>query len=115
VNRCGSCGIENETVQTHSNHFECRGCWNHRKLDSPAAQHWAQAAKDFLLKVDAYDIMTYFPRALEDVKNGKGEPVDVTWGQMLNAVQAVMLHSERVLKDGPYHVWDKTETPSTSD
>jgi hypothetical protein len=41
--------------------------------------------------------------------DGNGEPLNLTWGQLLRGVQAVMLHSERVLKDGPYHLWEEEE------
>lgn len=105
MRKCQRCGIESDTVATHSGVEECQGCWNHRKLNAPAAQHWAEVARTFLSNVDTYDMMTYLPKALEGAVNGRGEPVTVTWDQLLVGVQAVMLHSERVLKDGPYHLW----------
>lgn len=103
--KCSRCGHYDETTTTHSSVEECSGCWHHRKLDAPAARHWAKVAQEFLSNVDAYDMLTYLPKALEDVVDGNGEPLNLTWGQLLRGAQAIMLHSERVLKDGPYHLW----------
>jgi hypothetical protein len=107
--RCQRCGQTDVSVATHSGVEECSGCWHHRKLDAPAASHWAKVSKEFLSNVDMHDMMTYLPRALEDAVDGNGEPLNLTWGQLLRGVQAVMLHSERVLKDGPYHLWEEEE------
>jgi len=106
MKKCQRCGVEDETVATHSGVEECNGCWTHRKLDAPAASHWAKVAKEFLSNVDMYDMETYLSKALAD-----GHRV-TDWGTMLRSVQAVMVHSERVLKDGPYHLW-KDEVKTT--
>jgi hypothetical protein len=103
--KCAYCGAENDTVATHSNVEECSLCWNYRKLDRPAAAHWAKVAREFLSNVDAHDMMTFLPAALKDAKNGKGEPVDVSWSDLLNSAQQVALYSDRLLKDGPPHTW----------
>jgi hypothetical protein len=113
--KCAYCGTENDTVATHSNVEECSLCWNYRKLDRPAALHWAQVAREFLSNVDTHDMMTYLPASLKDAKNGKGEPVNVTWDQLLCGAQAVMLHSDRLLIEGPPHMWAKDEEKHWSD
>jgi hypothetical protein len=111
---CAYCGAQNDTVATHSNVLECHLCWTYRKLDQPAAAHWAKVAKEFLSNVDVHDMTTFLPAALKDAKNGKGEPVDVSWSDLLNGAQAVMLHSERLLTDGPPHTWPKADIGTKS-
>ena len=108
--RCSYCGHVDDgrnTVSTHSGREECHGCWNHRKLDRPAAAHWAKVAREFLSNVDAYDVLTYLPKALEG-----GDRV-TDYAAMLRSVQAVAEHSERVLRDGPYHQWTDAEAPTS--
>lgn len=105
--RCAHCGACDATVATHSNVDECSRCWTYRKLDRPAAAHWAAVARTFLSNVDTYDVLTYLPAALADARNGKGEPVTVTWDQVLLGAQTVMLRSERLLRDGPPHTWSE--------
>jgi hypothetical protein len=98
--KCQRCGSA-DNVSTHSGVDECSGCWNYRKLDLPAAQHWHKVAGEFLSNVDMYDMMTYLPEALSG-----DDKVDITYAQMLRAVQAVMVHSKRVCENGPYHTWE---------
>lgn len=40
---------------------ECWPCWNRRKLDLPAARHWAEVGEAFLSNVDFYDLTKYLP------------------------------------------------------
>lgn len=65
--RCAYCGIEEGSdgaiVEMHSGTYECTKCWYWRKLDGPAARHWAQVAVDFLANVDLYDVTKFFPAA----------------------------------------------------
>jgi len=99
--KCQRCGIENETVATHSGIEECSGCWNYRKLDLPAAQHWHKVAGQYLSNVDLHDMMNYLPAALQS-----DDKVDIDYTQMLRAVQAVMVYSKRLIDDGPPHKWE---------
>lgn len=96
--KCQRCGIENDTVATHSGVFECSGCWNYRKLDLPAAQHWHKVASAMLSNIDMHDMMTYLPTALQGT--------DVEYAPMLRGVQAVMQYSKRLIDDGPQHTWE---------
>ena len=99
--KCQRCGVSGDTVATHSGVEECSGCWGYRKLDLPAAGFWYKAAGDFLGNLDMHDMQTYLPKALES-----DDKVDITYAQMLRAVQAVMVHSKRIIDNGPYHVWE---------
>lgn len=99
--KCQRCGIESDTVSTHSGVDECSACWNYRKLDFPAAQHWHKVAAEFLSNVDLYDMQTYLPTSLAG-----DDRVDIDYGQLLRGVQAVMVHSKRLIDDGPQHTWE---------
>jgi recombinational DNA repair protein (RecF pathway) len=97
--RCQRCGITDQSVTTHSNVDECSRCWNYRKLDLPAAEHWAKVAREFLSNVDVYDIMTFLPTALVGAERVADH------GGMLRAARRIMEYSERLIKEGPPHVW----------
>lgn len=86
---CSRCG--NLADKTSSGMSECWPCWNWRKLDLPAAQHWAPAAEVFLSNVDMYDVMTYLPAC---------GLTQEEMGVMLKAARKVLDHSTTVLK-GP--------------
>lgn len=53
------CGREAEKISSGSP--ECWPCWNRRKLDLPAARHWARVADEFLSNVDFYDLQKFLP------------------------------------------------------
>jgi hypothetical protein len=99
--KCQRCG--EPTTDIHSGEAECPDCWTFRKLDLPAAQHWNKVAKEFLSNVDLHDMQTYLPKALSSDERVVSD--GTTYGELLRAVQAVWQHSERVLKEGPYHMW----------
>lgn len=61
----GTCGCGRPADKTSSGSPECWGCWNWRKLDGPAARHWAKVTTDFLSNVDAYDYLTFMPNVFE--------------------------------------------------
>lgn len=82
---CARCGRPAD--KWSSNVPECSPCWYRRKLDLPAAQHWAKVAAEFLSNVDMYDLMTYLPAC------GLSEDEMRT---MLHAARKVLEHSEAV-------------------
>lgn len=55
---CNYCG--EPTTGFHSGSWECRACWTWRKLDGPAARHWAKVSEEFLSNIDLHDLQTYF-------------------------------------------------------
>jgi hypothetical protein len=57
----GTCGCGKPADKFSSGQRECWGCWNYRKLDGPAARHWAKVAREFLSNVDFYDYSKYLP------------------------------------------------------
>jgi len=79
---------------------ECWQCWNRRKLDLPAATHWAEAADKFLSNVDAYDLTKYLPAC------GLSED-DVR--VMLESAIRVRDHSRALLEAGYGPVDDRFE------
>lgn len=62
----GTCGCGKPADKFSSGVPECWGCWNWRKLDGPAARHWARVSEEFLSNVDAYDLTKFLPAALGD-------------------------------------------------
>lgn len=60
--RCSWCGIR-PTDRITSGTPECNYCWTWRKLDGPAARHWARVGTLFLSNVDNYDWTEFFPKA----------------------------------------------------
>lgn len=89
--KCGhGCGRDAE--KTSSGHPECWPCWNRRKLDLPAAEHWARVSAEFLSNVDMYDVMTYLPE-----RCGLGKDDMQT---MIQAVRKVQTYSAALLKAG---------------
>ncbi len=56
---CATCGSPAD--KTSSGLPECWPCWNWRKLDGPAARHWARVATEFLSNVDMYDVTKFLP------------------------------------------------------
>lgn len=85
--RCGS-----EKTSTHSGRAECGPCWTWRKLDSPAADHWARVAREFLSNIDHWDITHFLPAA------GIEDPI-----AFLQMAKDLLDYSERVAK-GPLHM-----------
>lgn len=55
------CGAQ--TTGYHSGQFECDRCWTWRKLDEPAARHWAKVGAEFLSNIDMWDATHFFPAA----------------------------------------------------
>lgn len=99
--KCQRCGAINDTVATHSGVNECGGCWQWRKLDLPAAEHWYKVATAFLSNVDLHDMQTYLPAALKS-----SDKVDIDYAQLLRGANAVKQYSKRVIDDGPQHTWE---------
>jgi hypothetical protein len=58
---CHTCGIR-PTSKITSGTPECHQCWDWRKLDGPAANHWAKVAALFMSNVDMHDVTTYLPK-----------------------------------------------------
>ncbi len=56
------CGFEAEEIRHHSGVPECGVCWDWRKLDGPAASHWAKVTREFLSNIDLYDCSKFFDR-----------------------------------------------------
>jgi len=63
---CNYCGTEGDDsmIGYHSGSWECQPCWDWRKLDGPAARHWAKVTTEFLSNVDMHDVMTFLPAAV---------------------------------------------------
>lgn len=57
---CSECGTR-PADKISSGSPECWNCWSIRKLDLPAAQHWARVAEEFLSNVDFHDLTAYLP------------------------------------------------------
>lgn len=67
----GTCSCGEPAVKFSSGRPECWKCWNWRKLDGPAARHWAEVSTQFLSNVDMYDLSNYFGQcgvSLEEAK-----------------------------------------------
>jgi hypothetical protein len=101
---CAYCGARNESVSTHSGILECGKCWDYRKMDRPAALHWAKVGEEFLSNVDMYDWMYYFDKC------GLTRDEAVT---MIGAAQKVRDHSKALVEKGPEHTWPKDESESS--
>lgn len=56
---CWNCG--NPADKYSSGNPECWPCWNWRKMDFPAASHWAKVAEGFLSNIDLYDLSKFLP------------------------------------------------------
>ena len=89
----GKCGCGQPADKFSSNQPECWPCWNWRKLDRPAADHWERVAGEFLSNVDTYDLMTYLPAC------GLTQEEAIA---MLRSAQTVLEHSKRI-RQGPPH------------
>lgn len=97
--RCGYCGRQNESVRMHSGIYECQLCWDYRKLDRPAALHWAKVTsrdEGFLSNVDMYDFMDYFPKC--GLTRDEAET-------MIVAAQKLERYSRFAREHGPEHTW----------
>jgi hypothetical protein len=97
---CGYCGrseLEEGVgeVSYHSGSLECRGCWNWRKLDGPAARHWAPILKSMLSNVDYHDAMTFFPHTLGMPTEEFGKFIETLWKLHLNCDHALALAENR--------------------
>lgn len=95
--KCAYCGAEDGSVEYHSGVQECRRCWNYRKLDEPAASHWAKVAKAFLSNVDMYDLTQYMPRVVGL------EQSELT--AVLTGARRIELVSRYLNDNGPRHTW----------
>lgn len=87
---CSYCGLN--WGSTHSARYECGGCWDYRKLDRPAARHWAKVLLPLFSNIDFYDQTHFFPDAGAD-------------SSFLSDAQRVLLRSKLLLKHGPEHTW----------
>jgi hypothetical protein len=95
--KCAYCNTRDESVATHSGIMECRKCWNYRKLDGPAAAHWAKVTKDFFSSVDMHDLMTYLPEVIGLDRHRRNI--------MFDAVFLLKIKSEYLKEHGPEHRW----------
>jgi hypothetical protein len=86
---CNFCGHPAEKFQ--SGIPTCWRCWYLRKMDFPAAEHWAKTAALFLSNVDTYDFLSYFSAC--------GLTKDEAMQMLLNA-KKVLEHSRSVLEKG---------------
>lgn len=93
--KCAYCG--GDGARTHSGILECGRCWDYRKLDRPAALHWAKVGESFLSNVDMYDLMDYLPKVI-------GLDRD-EMGSMLMAAWKVKTVSRYLVENGPRHTW----------
>lgn len=94
---CAYCGTTDASVGTHSGTLECRRCWDYRKLNRPAALHWAKVGASFLSNVDMHDWMTYLPKVC-----GLTQEEAST---MLKGATKVELMSRYLVENGPRHRW----------
>jgi hypothetical protein len=101
---CAYCGARNESVSTHSGILECGKCWNYRKMDRPAALHWAKVGEEFLSNVDMWDVTSYLPAC--------GLTTD-EMHTMIRAARKVRDHSKALVEKGPEHTWPKDESESS--
>lgn len=62
--KCAYCGKRNNSVSMHSGILECNSCWYDRKLNLPAALHWAKVAEGYLSNVDSWDYGNYAPACI---------------------------------------------------
>ena len=90
VANLGSCACGKPAEKVSSGVPECWPCWNRRKLDLPAARHWARVAEQFLSNVDLYDLMTYLPACGLSPDDAR---------VMLRSARAVLERSERVIRN----------------
>lgn len=87
---CSYCGLR--WGRTHSARYECGGCWTYRKLDRPAALHWAKVLLPLFSNIDLYDHKDFFPDAGTD-------------GSFLDGTLEILLRSKLLLIYGPEHTW----------
>lgn len=57
------CTCSDPDTAIHSGVRECDRCWTLRKLDGPAASHWARVCSEFLSNIDGYDLTNFMPDA----------------------------------------------------
>lgn len=95
---CGKPESEVGEVPYHSGSRECWPCWNWRKLDSPAASHWAPIFRSFFSNVDLHDAMTFFPKTLDLDKDERNELFRLMHKAMVNCDHAIALR-ENAWKD----------------
>lgn len=92
--KCAYCG--GPDARTHSGILECGRCWDYRKLDRPAALHWAKVGAEFLSNVDMYDVMTYLPAC---------EMTQDEMHTMLTMARRVEVRSRYLKENGAPHTW----------
>ena len=98
--KCDYCGARNQSVSMHSGVYECDKCWDYRKMDRPAASHWAKVGTEFLSNVDMYDLMYYFQKAGLTKEEAN---------TMLSAAHKLRDYSQKLIDVGPEHRWPKEE------
>jgi hypothetical protein len=88
---CAYCG--GPAGRYHSGVLECQSCWDWRKLDGPAARHWARVGAEFLSNVDMYDLTRYFAKCGLDEDEA---------GVMLRAARKLAEASQRMIDEPAY-------------
>jgi len=84
-------GCGRDADKYSSGMLECWPCWNIRKLEGPAADHWARVGQAFLSNVDVYDMTEYFQ--LCGLTNEEAST-------MLKAAAKVTSYSQKRIKAG---------------
>lgn len=84
------CGCGRPADKFSSGDPECWNCWSIRKLDLPAARHWARVAEEFLSNVDFHDLTAFLPACGMTREEA---------GVMIRCAQKVRDHSKQLLAD----------------
>jgi len=90
--KCAYCGKTKAGVRMHSGIMECKDCWNWRKLDGPAAEHWERVAKEFLSNIDMYDFDQYLTKSCGINPSVLIATFDVAKQIMVNSAHMLALH-----------------------
>ncbi len=93
------CGRKADKISSGSP--ECWPCWNRRKLDLPAAEHWARVGEEFLSNVDMYDLTQYFAKC--GLSNEEAET-------MIRSAQKVRDYSKALVKAGYGEIAENTQS-----
>jgi hypothetical protein len=92
---CGKTESEVGEVSYHSGSKECWPCWNWRKLDGPAASHWAPVFHLFYSNVDFHDLTKFFPQTLGLTQDETATLFDLMRRAEINCDHALALREAR--------------------
>lgn len=93
---CGKDEMEVGEISCHSNSWECWPCWNWRKLDAPAAHHWAPIFRSFFSNVDMHDVTAFFPKTLGFTDEERNELFRLMRKAEVNCDHAIALRENAV-------------------